>query len=362
MRVLIVGEGRYSVYEAALAAQLVALNHEAEVLGWAGTFASPTSAPQELPRHHSVAHRLGERLAIGPHHSRFNADVVKRVQTYRPDTIVLYNAKQVRPSTVRELRSKRPSALVVQYCNDNPFSPGASWSRWRHVRASVPLVDLALAYRSANLDDLRTHGAPRVALWRSACTLEDLETGSQPLPKDIDVLFAGHFEEDGRAEMLEGLLKAGINVRVHGGGWQSWAESTRARGSLLAEQSLTPLFGNDYRETLARAKVALCFLSTLNQDTYTRRSFEIPAVGTAQLSQYSDDLASLFNEGSEIVFFRSPVDLLDKTQELLADEAWRDSVAQGGRSRVIADGHDIRSRAAQLVREIEKARNGRGSE
>jgi len=359
MRILIVGEGRFRIYEEAVAEQLSDLGHEATVLGWSQAFSQSPGGGRELPPYSSPLHRLEDRLATGPHHVGFNRSVVERVASTSPDAVLLFNAKHVRASTVEHLRRHHPTSLIVQYNNDNPFSPRASWWRWRHVRASVPHVHLSLAYRTSNLRDLQARGAKRVALWRSACTLEDLQLGASPQEKDIDVLFAGHFEDDGRVQALEHMLAAGIRLQVRGGGWQAWARTRRAQATQLAGLPLDPLFGADYRMSLARAKVALCFLSSLNQDTYTRRSFEIPAVGTAQLSQFSDDLASLFIEDREIVFFRDPDEMLEKAQRLLADAAWRDSVALGGRERVISEGHDIRSRAAQLVHEMEAAREER---
>jgi len=356
MKILILGEARHAVYELALSGQLTELGHECVVFGWSRYFADAETLPSEMPPYRSLLHRLEDRLAVGPHSHKFNTDAVNAAADMQPDALMLFNAKQVTSRTVRAIQSQCPGVKVVQYNNDNPFSAGASWSRWRHVRRSVSHVDLALAHRVSNLRDLADHGARRTGMWRSACTKEDLSAGDKEVTKDIDVLFAGHYEPDGRAAILEGLLHAGIRLQVNGGGWQDWATTRQAQGTLLSNQPLAPLFGSDYRDTLARAKVAICFLSSLNEDTYTRRSFEIPAVRTAQLSQYSDDLASLFVEDREIVFFRSPDELLRKINDLLLDPAWRRVIEEGGRRRVETDGHDLRNRAIQLTEAIESMR------
>ena len=45
------------------------------------------------------------------------------------------------------------------------------------------------------------------------------------------------------------------------------------------------------------------FLSKINNDSYTRRNFEIPAMKKV-LSEYSDELNKIFIEGKEMIFLR----------------------------------------------------------
>jgi spore maturation protein CgeB len=103
--------------------------------------------------------------------------------------------------------------------------------------------------------------------------------------------------------------------------------------------------------------VALCFLSSLNHDTYTRRSFQIPAMKVAMLSQYSDDLATLFEPDREAVFFRDQRELLDNLARLLGDEVWRQSVAEAGYAKVYSAGHDVGSRMRVWLQDVQQHRN-----
>lgn len=50
------------------------------------------------------------------------------------------------------------------------------------------------------------------------------------------------------------------------------------------------------------------------------RSFEIPMSGGLQICPYSKEIASYFEEGKEIVFYRSESELIEKTKYYLADE------------------------------------------
>jgi spore maturation protein CgeB len=110
-----------------------------------------------------------------------------------------------------------------------------------------------------------------------------------------------------------------------------------------------PVTGADYRQAVCGTKIALGFLSSLNRDTYTRRNFEVPAMGTMMLSQYSDDLNRLFDEGVDIEFFRSPEELLSKARHYLTHDDEREAVARAGRARVERDGHDVDSRMVEML-------------
>ena len=98
------------------------------------------------------------------------------------------------------------------------------------------------------------------------------------------------------------------------------------------------------------------FLSKLNRDTYTRRCFEIPATKTFLLSEYSADLASIYQEGEEAEFFRDRREFIAKIIKYLADDAGRRTIAEAGYRRVHCDGHDVNTRMAEVVRLVENIR------
>ena len=72
------------------------------------------------------------------------------------------------------------------------------------------------------------------------------------------------------------------------------------------------------------------------------------------LAEYSDDLATLFEEGKEIEFFRDKDEMMDKIRFYLANEPERIKLGEAGLERVITDGHDIHSRTKDLISWIEE--------
>jgi spore maturation protein CgeB len=116
------------------------------------------------------------------------------------------------------------------------------------------------------------------------------------------------------------------------------------------------VWGEDYNKALCGAKVALCFFSKLNHDTYTRRCFEIPATNTVLLSEYSDELATLYQAGVEADFFKTKEELMQKIHRYVDNEPLRISVGQAGYHRVVADGHDVVSRMQQVLEWAEQVK------
>jgi hypothetical protein len=269
-----------------------------------------------------------------------------------PNIVWFYNVQLITPATVEALRRLLPSTVFCQYANDDPFSNAAKSGLWRNYLDSIRHFDLHFTFRHCNIDDYRRHGAGHVHLLRAYFIPAD----EHPVPQEeiperfkCDVVFAGHYEDDGRVDLLEVVCEAGFKLNLFGGGWNAALRNLRPDSPLRAKYPVNPATGSDYRYAICGAKVALCFLSTLNRDTYTRRNFQIPAMKVAMLSQYTDDLASLFQPNVEAMFFKDRDELLVNVKRLVGDFGLRESVAAAGYARVYADGHDVTARMRTWV-------------
>jgi len=357
-RILLVGNYIWPWYQEACAKALEKLGCEVERFGWFDDFHHWREGFSE-PFYHSLWHRMQYRLHTGPTVWRVSRRLLQRTEDFQPDIVWFYNVQLISPSVVKAMRHTCPNATFVQYANDNPFSTSAKPGLWRNFLESIPLFDVHFSFRLSNVDDYRQRGAKSVHLLRSYFIPED----EYPVPQykiperfKCDVVFAGHYEDDGRAELLETICDAGFHLNLFGGGWNAALPRLRADSPLRDQYPVSPATESDYRYAICGAKVALCFLSTLNRDTYTRRSFQIPAMRTAMLSQYTDDLAGLYEEDKEVVFFRSQTELLDKLNRLLSDDPWRVSVADAGYAKVYAAGNDVESRMRLWLFQVRRFR------
>lgn len=345
-KILLVGEYQWFWYQEACALALEQLGCTVTRFGWLDDFRYWPKGRTE-PAFHSYLHRLQYGLRKGPVVSRINRRLLQQATAADPDIVWFYNVNHIAADTVRKLRTILPNAVFAQYSNDNPFTSQMRRGFWTNYLQSIPHFDLHFSYRSSNLADLKSHGAKDCHLLRSYFIPdEDFPEPEQAIPDRFrcDVVFAGHYEDDGRLGMLESIARAGYRLNIFGGGWSAALAQLDSGSPLRDLFPIQPATGRDYRFAICGAKVALCFLSTLNQDTYTRRNFQIPAMKTAMLSQYTDDLASLFEPDKEAAYFSSRDELLEKLRLLMSNERYRATLAEAGYARVSNDGHDVQAR------------------
>jgi len=351
MKVLLVGEYAWPWYQEACAGALESLGCEVVRFGWLDRFKKWLPSKSE-PVYRTFMHRVQYRLLEGPTVRAVNRDLMKRALYEKPDVVWFYNVQLIHPATVRYLRKQLPHAILCQYANDNPFGPGTCKSMWRHFVAGIPYVDLHFVFRNENISGFLKRGAKHVQLLMPYFVPE----ANYPLShKEIepnyfcDAVFAGHYENDGRVEMLESICKSGYKLNLFGGGWDAALSKLSADSPLRMLYPISPVTGLNYNKAICGAKVALCFLSTLNQDTHTTRNFEIPAMKAAMLSRRTDELVRMFVEDKEAAFFSSTDELLTKLKWLLSDDRAPPPPAASGYSRVYRDGHDVVSRMRQWL-------------
>lgn len=344
--ILIVGDYMWPWYQEACALALESLGCEVVRFGWFDDFWHWVPDHSE-PNYHSIFQRIQYRIRSGPTVWRVSQRLLQVAAQTKPDFVWFYNVTLISPSVVSKMRALLPDAVFCQYSNDNPFSKTAKPGLWSHYLESIKHFDLHFVFRHSNIFDYQRLGAAHIHLLRAYCIPEDeypVPAEQIPINFKCDVVFAGHYENDGRVEMLEAICEAGYTLNLFGGGWGAAFNQLRPDSPLRAKYPIMPATKADYRFAICGAKVALCFLSTLNQDTYTRRSFQIPAMKTAMLSQYTEDLAALYQSDVEAVFFKDKSDMLQQLKRLLQDEQRRESIAEAGYKKVYSAGHDVKAR------------------
>jgi spore maturation protein CgeB len=289
---------------------------------------------------------------------KLNRSVIKQAVTDRPDAILFWRPTHILPSTLKALH--KLGILTASYNNDDPFGPRAHgnvpwhhhWLWFWHLRC-LPYFHRNFFFRQVNCEEALNLGArhakvlmPYFIPWKD----KPVELSGDELDRfESDVVFAGHYEADGREDLLQALINAKIRVRIWGGHY--WQRSVLWK-SFESTNPIRPAEGDDYRKALCGAKICLAFLSKLNRDSYTRRCFEIPACGQLMLAERTNDLLQLFREDEEAVFFSSQDELIQKVEWLLENPEIRNRIAAAGLRRVWSDHHDVISRAHQFLANI----------
>lgn len=350
MKIIIASDGLASeIYADPFEKSLKELGHSVIQFTWRSYFKNYQYANRfgvEKNILKSIYYRAQNKILIGPVVWGLNKDFFEFCTEKTPDLIFIYRGTHILPSTLKKIKKKIP-VKIFGYNNDDPFSMQYKKYLWRHYISSIKHYDHIFAYRHHNMTDYSKIGYKNTSLLRSYFIKErNFPTSVASQNKySADVVFVGHFEDDGRDEALIELKKRGVDVKLFGTGWhhsRHFSELKEHFGNIYPVHE-------DYNLALNSAKICLVFLSKLNNDTYTRRNFEIPAAGKLMLSEYTEDLASLFTEGVEADYFRNINELIKKTQYYLVNEKAREKVAQAGLCKVHLAGHEVTNRAQQIV-------------
>lgn len=345
MKILVVGDGHSAIHEVAVVEAFRKLGHQVEPFYWQSYFNSQNSVMR-------LWQRVQNKFLIGPVLRNLNADLVDAATRFEPKLIFIYRGTHITLQTISKIKQNMPDCVVYGYNNDDPFADGHPPWIWRHFLKSVPRYDLVFAYRKHNIAEYSAYGAQGVELlmpWFIPGK-DNPKTQDELVENKYEVVFIGHYEGDGRTEYLKRIAESNFSFGLFGPDW----DRAPKYDWLRRYQPVLPVRGDLYRDTICSANIALCFLSKLNRDTYTRRCFEIPAMGVFMLCQYSEDLANLFEDGVDAVFFHNPDDMMKKIDYYTRHDKLREQIAANGLRRVIRDKHDVVSRVDYVLNFVEE--------
>jgi spore maturation protein CgeB len=352
MKILLAGDWHSPIYEEPLFRGFQACGSNVEKFTWNQYF-KKGGGDSFFGKISTISAKAQNKYLFGPIMQNLNNDLICRAKTIRPDVLFVFRGSHIHRQTLQEIKHAVKGIRIIGYNNDDPFSPKYPKWVWRIFKDAIPEYDLMYAYRHHNVPEFLQAGAKYSKILRSWYVPEynhpiDL-TPAQVKDYGSDVVFIGHYEEDGRLPYIERLLEGPFHFRLYGTNWEMASEKSTV---LRSVGTIFPLRGDSYNIAINASKIALCFLSKLNRDTYTRRCFEIPASGTVMLAEYTDDLASLFEPDKEACYFHSPDEMMMKISQLLKDQALRMKINDAARNRLKKDGHDARTRARDVLLDL----------
>ena len=296
----------------------------------------------------SIVARAENKYGIGCGINRINREMISRAIEEKVDFVFLYAARTICVNSVISL--KQMGIRVLLYCNDDPYAPYYPRYFWRHFKRSIQHADIVYVYRASNIEESYRSGAKTVKLLKPYYIKErnfhideneaEIPFVNRSIPK---VCFLGHFEKDERGDYIKALTQEGVTVGVpERKEWQIFANE--CPGIVLLKNTR-----KEYNETMNQTQIALVFLSKINRDTYTRRCLEIPATKTMMLAPYTKELASMYEEGKEVVFYRGIDDFVEKTKYYLDHSGERISIANAGYERLMRNKDEAEDRIREIL-------------
>ena len=350
MKILIVADWHGDIYAQAFYDGFKHLNEDVFKFSWKEYFHHYQYANRyetDGNKFKSLYYRIQNKFLVGPILWMINGDLIKKCEEIKPDLVFIYRGTHIYPQTIKTIKDKL-NCKVFGYNNDDPFSLEYPFYVWRYYKHSISFYNHIFSYRWKNIDDYKAIYYDKVSLLRSYY-LKDSNFFLENLPTKkygCDVIFIGHFEDDGRDEALKLLIENGVDIKLYG---TEWEKSQHFDFFIKKFVQIKPLY-DDYNLALNSAKIALVFLSKLNNDTYTRRCFEIPATKTMMMAEYTDDLNTLFKEGKDAEYFRNKEELLKKVMFYLAHQEKISEMGQRGYDRLLHDGHEVVDRCGEILR------------
>jgi spore maturation protein CgeB len=214
------------------------------------------------------------------------------------------------------------------------------------------------------------------------------------VPRTIEASFVGA-NYALRARYVTYLLENGIDVHVYGPGWlwgttSAWRSNVKrikylflsavARSIHSQYAASAQLADHDYRRRLAKSfpsnvhstvsdeelitlysssHISLGFLEVHDRHDPSRsvkqhlhlREFEAPMSGALYCTNYSDELAEMFEPDKEVLVYHNQYELLEKVRFYLKHPEQAKKVRQAGRQRALAE-HTYHARYRSLFKEI----------
>lgn len=294
----------------------------------------------------SLAERIRYRLRIPGDLGGANEAIVQTLERGPVDVLWLERAVSIRAATLRRARQLAPRLRIVWYAEDDMMNPH-HLSRW--TEAALPLFDLWVTTKSANA---RPEEMPAKGV-RHVLFVDNSYDPALHRPVDVgeaerrdfgsDISFVGTYE-GARARSLADLARAGFDVRVWGNGWRRAAD--RPSGLRIEDR---PVYDDDYAKVVCASRLNLCFLRKENRDLQTCRSIEIPAMGGLMVHERNPEIAGLFKEGQEAVYFDTDDELISRCRSLLADDQECRRIAQNGYHAVLNGGYRHEDRLRHIL-------------
>jgi spore maturation protein CgeB len=335
MHGIIVGEWRYDIYEKALADGLE--RQGVNIIKFSTL--------------NYVKSQLQKKIRNGPQIRVLNKKFIQFAKHHKPDFIFFQRNQFFYSKTIKIIQKKIPDIVLLNYHNDNPFVHKHKWLKHRHFLRSIKCFDINYAYRPSNISDLIRYGSIKTKLLLPYF-IDGLHNQEISVNKEYDVIFMGHYENDGRDDFINYLIKNGINVKVFGD--KLWKKSKIPKMHISSGKPRL-----QYVKTLKKSKIALAFYSKINNDVFTRRCFEIPASKTLLMAKYSEALSKIYEEDTDIVMFRDKLELLSKVRELLYQKDQLNKIAINGYYKCVKNHSNVQRSKEILndVSEIKKEKN-----
>jgi hypothetical protein len=268
--------------------------------------------------------------------------LLAQIEEFQPDLIINQDIFYVDTGLMRRIKNFRNPTLVGQVGIEP--SRGEDWS----------VYDLMVSQLPATVRSFRALGV-RAELNHLAFEPAILDALPQAPALDIDVSFVGTVSVDHqqRIALLEAVAER-YDLKLWGNRPQALPASSPLHRCFQDE-----VWGADMYQVLRRSRITLnSHIDLAGREAGNMRLFEATGVGAFLLTDFKDNLDTLFAPDREVAVWRTTGDCLDVIGRSIGDDNGRATIARAGHARTMAQ-HTYRHRAAEILGFVEGVRASR---
>ena len=276
-----------------------------------------------------LARRIGLSPRLDPASEKI---LLAQIEAFKPDLVLNQDVFHVDTALMRRIKGIGKPVLVGQVGIEP--SRGVDWS----------VYDLMISQLARIVQSFRAAGV-RAEVSHLAFEPRLLDALPPAPPRDIDVSFVGSLSADHRQRIA--LLEA-VAARYDLKIWGAISRSVPA-SSPLHRCFQGEVWGAEMYQTLRRAKITLnSHIDIAGREAGNVRLFEATGVGAFLLTDFKDNLHTLFEPDREVAAWRSIDDCLAAIARFLEDAEGRAAVAAAGQKRTLSR-HTYENRAREIL-------------
>jgi hypothetical protein len=301
----------------------------------------------------------------------------QEIKDFRPDVLWLEDPVSFDPDLVSYLKEGNRSIKLVAAYHCSSLNPS--------LIRNLSCADIVIACTPWLKAGLEKNGHKAYLVYHGFDNgiLPGIRKGNN----SGDIVFAGSLflgadSQNNRLELLETLLKSGVDIRLYlnldkrykilakqiiyrinqvaekigirdlPSKYAIFADGKsriRDYSYLLLSKARKPLFGMEMYNLISNSGVVLNMHAEGSAECAgNMRLFEVTGIGSCLLTDYKRNIRDLFIPGEEIVTYTDTEDCISKIQWLLRNDVSRRKIAEAGQKRTLKD-HTIENRCREIV-------------
>jgi spore maturation protein CgeB len=268
--------------------------------------------------------------------------LLAQIEEFRPDLVLNQDVFHVDTRLMRRIKGIGSPILIGQVGIEP--SRGEDWS----------IYDLLISQLPTTAKFFRTLGV-RAEVNHLAFEPAILDALPAAPATDVDVSFVGSISLDHRQRiaLLEAVAER-YDLKLWGNRPQALPASSPLHRCFQGE-----VWGVDMYQVLRRSRITLnSHIDLAGREAGNMRLFEATGVGAFLLTDFKDNLDTLFAGDREVAVWRSIDECLQRIEHHLSHDEGRAAIARAGQARTLAQ-HTYRHRAAEILGFVDGIRGSR---